>query len=830
MTDSTLIRGERPGLTGWEQALRAAGAILIVISLVFAVEYVWWGTNGTSEFPFTTNSVAKDLLLAGLGALLVADVRRWALIAVGMIVLAHLLMPSIMGVTAMFSDVSSLNHTWQGTPDNADMLRIVWSGGDLLIVLAFVALHHMAVRSRYDLKYLTPSGFRALMAVAEVLVLQEDREITPAEVAKRVDVYLAGFRAHEKWKIKLGLIALAFWPLLTLRPPLAVMSVDGRRRFIQRRFIDDIAARAIPEPLRVLRQTLIRLPQQFVFFGYYGDPRAAGKVDYVPFSQLPDFERKTAHVVRPYRPVQCLDPVTLTGDHMTADVVIVGTGAGGATLAYQLARRGREVLMLERGAHIDPEQFTENEAEQLSLLYADGALTLSKDFRLRVGRGMCVGGSTTVNNAVCLVPSEQLFTRWLDPDGLNAGLDARRLAAAFEQVKRFLCVGEVGPPASLNPGAWPILDGLNGSGEWQFKLFQANIRGCLGCGYCNIGCKYGKKLSALDWTLPRAQQEFPGAVRILADCRVDKVLMRGSRATGVAARMADGRRLTISANTVVLSAGTMASSVILQRSGLGEGRAGQGISFNLGSPVTLDFAHKLHSERGLQMSHYVQPTSGDPDDDGVMLETWFNPVVAQSLFMPGWFDEHWANMRRYAHMTCLGVVIGTESNGSVKAPRFGDGLNLDYVPTPRDFVRLKEGVKLASRIGLKAGAERVLPSTFRMIDIRAERELSRIDEELGDDSDLSVNSSHPQGGNPMSLDATRGVVDPSFRVYGTTNVHVCDASVFPSSVTVNPQLTVMALAAYAADEIGGPAPTRPAPTEQRAPTAAGHVARSGPIG
>ena len=128
-------------------------------------------------------------------------------------------------------------------------------------------------------------------------------------------------------------------------------------------------------------------------------------------------------------------------------------------------------------------------------------------------------------------------------------------------------------------------------------------------------------------------------------------------------------------------------------------------------------------------------------------------------------------------------------------------MQLDYTPSDRDFVRMKNGVRLACELGLEADAERVMPATFRPIDITCERELSRIDDEIGDASDLSVNSAHPQGGNAMSANPLKGVVDPSFRVYDALNLHVCDASVFPSSITVNPQLTVMALAAYAADEI-----------------------------
>src|SRR5262249_22546304 len=154
------------------------------------------------------------------------------------------------------------------------------------------------------------------------------------------------------------------------------------------------------------------------------------------------------------------DPAEIAGEELSGDVVIVGTGAGGATLAYELARRGREVLLLERGAHVDPRDFTENEATQLSNLYADGALTLSKDYDFQVCQGMCVGGSTVVNNAVCFDLPEPVLERWLDPAGLNAGLDPERLRAAFAYVRSFLHVAEVGPPQILNPGARRVVAGL----------------------------------------------------------------------------------------------------------------------------------------------------------------------------------------------------------------------------------------------------------------------------------------------------------------------------------------------------------------------------------
>ena len=800
---STLVRGERPGLTRWEQWLRGAAALLALTSAGFAVWYLVKGFVSQSEYPYVVNSIAKDALLTGLALLVVWDVRRWSAVAVPLIVIAHALMPAALVATALWGKAKGIDHTWIGPPESPSAFRLGWAAADVAVIGTFVTLHWMAFRSRHDLRYLPPSAFRALMALAQVLVLRKDPDVAPAEVAGRVDRYLAGFRAQDKWKVRLALVALAYWPLLTLRPPFHVMSVDMRQRWVQRRFLDEVSDRLVPEWLRSTRQAMIRTAQQFCFMGYYGDECAAEKAGYLPFSRRDGYLEAMRKVKPRYAGVTCMSPAEIPGEDLTADVVIVGTGAGGATLAYEVARRGREVLLLERGAHVEPGDFTENEAEQLSSLYADGALTLSKDFRFQVAQGMCVGGSTVVNNAVCLDLPARVRERWLDPSGLNAGLAPNRLAEAFSYVRRFLRVEDVGPAAMLSPGALHVVAALEGRAP--FSLVQANISDCLGSGYCNIGCAYGKKLSALDWTLPRAQRDFPGAVRILPECSVAKVLMRGSHAYGVSCRLQDGRRVTVRANTVVLSAGAIASSLILQRSGLGGDTAGRGIAFNMASPVTLDFEKELHSERGMQITHVMEPT--DNGDDAVVFETWFNPIVSQALFMPGWFEEHWDNMRRYPHMTCLGVVVGTGSDGSVKARRIGGGMTFDYTPSNDDFVSMKNGLSLACEVGLEAGALRAMPATFRMLEIRSKNELPRIYDEIGDHSDVSVNSAHPQGGNPISDDPLKGVVDPSFRVYGTLNVHVCDASVFPSSITVNPQLTVMALAAYAADEIAGSVPT-----------------------
>ncbi|MCW3065274.1 MAG: family oxidoreductase [Solirubrobacterales bacterium] len=286
-------------------------------------------------------------------------------------------------------------------------------------------------------------------------------------------------------------------------------------------------------------------------------------------------------------------------------------------------------------------------------------------------------------------------------------------------------------------------------------------------------------------------------MRFVAECQAEAIDSEGRRASGVRCRLSDGRRVTVRARTVIVAAGAIASSVLLQRSGIARGRAGRGLAFNMATPLTADFPDELHSERGLQISHYLEP----PAEAGYALETWFNPIVTQALFMPGWFEQHRRNMRRYAHMTCVGSVVGTKSGGSVRPALLGGGVTLDYTPDPDDVARVVAGLKLAGRIMLEAGALRVMPSSHRYLEFRAPGDLDALDQLLADDSDLLLNSAHPQGGNAISVDRDRGVVDPDLRVHDFENLYVCDASVFPSSITVNPQLTVMALADYASSRI-----------------------------
>jgi choline dehydrogenase-like flavoprotein len=289
-------------------------------------------------------------------------------------------------------------------------------------------------------------------------------------------------------------------------------------------------------------------------------------------------------------------------------------------------------------------------------------------------------------------------------------------------------------------------------------------------------------------------------VRIVADCEVVRIRTRTGRprrAHDLIATVGGGRPITVRAQTYVLSAGAIASSWLLMRSGIAPGLpVGKRLSFNMGAYLTGDLDRKIDSYAGLQISHYART-------EDFVLETWWNPPVAQAINMPGWFEDHFANMHRYDRMMAIGVLVGTEGDAEVKRALTG-GPDVTFEPNGEDRRRLVAGLRCCASVLFGAGAKRVLANTwgkdeFVALDDAFDRFLARV---ARGDGYLALGTGHPQGGNAIGRSPSRSVVDPAFRVHGYENLHVCDASVFPTSITVNPQITIMALAHYAAPRIG----------------------------
>jgi len=791
-------------ITPQEQTLRLVLRILSVLFGVAAIAYLLPSLipglrQGWMQLPFVTNSVVKVSVLGMVSFVAAGDVRRFRPLTV-VVILGHLVSELAMILVLLFGDLNPPDWPPSFLPFSMTMTLALAMTLDGLILTMLTFLFVRADRARYGLKYLNPIEFRALKAAAEAIILGETEVITPEEVARNVDRYLASFKARRKFITKFALSASEFYPLLFFRLPLSYIPRNERFGFLKDHFYQVVALRLFPKGLRMWIQGMIRILSQLSYLGYYADQRSFPSVGYVRFSQRSDTPERLKQFPTPTpRPLQVKTVSDIREEEIQADTVIIGSGAGGSILAHGLVEAGCDVLLLERGDYVDPSAFQEDEVTMLSTLYADGALQLSRDFRFQVLQGSCVGGGTVVNNAVCFDLPDRVLERWNDPQGTNAGLEATAIRAAAAQVRTLLRIER--QKLNLNSSGPFFLAGLERLGYHQSPNqsgpVEANIHDCVGCGYCNIGCRYGRKLSMLDEVLPLTQAlPGPGRLQILSDCEAMHLEGTGQRIRSVLCRSESGQRLRVRANHFIVAAGAINSSLLLLRSSIGGDRVGQGVSFNAGSPISAVFAQKIDAYAGLQISHYLER---DPSR-GYILETWFNPPVAQALAMPGWFEDHFRNMERYDRMASIGVLVGTKSTGQVKLGGLL-GSEIVYAPDREELGRILEGVVLGGTIFLEGGAEEVLPHTFTYRTYRSRQELDSFPDEIQDAEEVALGTGHPQGGNAISANRAKGVVNPDFGVYGYKNLHLCDASVFPSSIGVNPQLSIMTLAQYAVPRI-----------------------------
>ncbi|MBZ0292323.1 MAG: GMC family oxidoreductase, partial [Anaerolineae bacterium] len=573
-----------------------------------------------------------------------------------------------------------------------------------------------------------------------------------------------------------------------------------------------------------LLEAMMRFNMQLTYIGYYNNPEVWPKqsdekgIGYVPFSQ----RSKDFDVVprRPHPPLQVTTPEMLERQGIdvisNADVVIVGSGAAGAILAEQLLAQGRRVLLLEKGLYVPPDDFSEDEVDMISRLYSDGALQISQALRFTVLQGSCVGGSTVVNNAVCFDTPHRVLDTW-NGRGSTPAIDVEQFYASQKSVRERMRIRPIaaGTRKPLDGGVLNHGDGIVTAAvqayfqqtqkDYKYDVVQANIVDCLGCGYCNIGCKYGRKLSMLDEVLPSAQQKY-GAdnFQIISEAQVVKLEESDGRISRLVAQVGGRRKLFVNnPKTVIISAGTVASSWLLMQSGIGKKNhlpVGQGLSFNMGSPLHALFEQELNSYDGLQIAHYL----AIDEHPGFVYETWYNPPVAQALAMPGWLDTHFKNMQNYNRMAAVGVLVGTESNAYIVPALLSGGPDIVFQPTAGDMKKLVDALVILGDIFLTGGAMEVYASTRSYQPYRnraaiytAQSELDRLRDLVKSDYDILLGTGHPQGGNAVGVSTANSVVGPDFKVFGYDNLYVCDASVFPTSTTVNPQLTVMTMAHYA---------------------------------
>jgi choline dehydrogenase-like flavoprotein len=486
---------------------------------------------------------------------------------------------------------------------------------------------------------------------------------------------------------------------------------------------------------------------------------------------------------------------------LRVQVCVIGTGAGGAAAMARLAANGLDVIGLEAGGYVTAADCTQRELDMLPLLFQDAALRATADKSIGILQGRGVGGSTLHNTGLVYGPPPAVLERWRREHGLAIGeQQAEEYVAAVLRTLRATPI----PVSEINPNNAVLQRGAEALG-WRYRVPLHNRAECCGCGYCIIGCAYNRKYNAALTWLPQAVAD---GARILADAPVLRIDGRpGARRVICQLRHEDGRptgrRATIEASIVMVAAGALDTPALLQRSGLGNRHVGRGLRLHPSALVGGVFPEPIRGWRGLPQSVVVEEFAGfrEGHRGGFLVIALAGPPGLGAMLVPHIGAAHRAVMDDYPHLASAVVLLHDEGAGSVTVSRDGRPV-VRYWPDEHDRRGLLDGIRALGGLYFAAGARRVWLPFPGSPPVQTEAEL---DHAMGRVDPLPhrllLNSVHPQGSCPLGSVRDRSACDPMGELWGEPGVFVCDASLFPTSVGVPPQVTVMALATAVADHV-----------------------------
>ena len=469
---------------------------------------------------------------------------------------------------------------------------------------------------------------------------------------------------------------------------------------------------------------------------------------------------------------------------LRADVCVIGTGAGGAPVAKELAEGGMRVVMLEDGEHRTTDDFNARPRDMTSKLYRDAAQTTTVGnvpIVLPLGRG--VGGTTTVNSGTCFRTPPPVLEMWGDRFGLEQ-LTAAELDPYFRRVERILNVAQV-PPEIAGRNALVAKRGADALG-WSGDFIYRNVRGCVGSGVCTFGCPTSAKQSTNLSYVPRA---WDAGATTYTGTRAERIEMTGGRASAVVASTKGGGTVRIECDIVVVACGAIHTPLFLRRQGLGgdSGELGRNLAIHPATGVRAIFDERIDMARGVPQSYYVDEFA----NERLMFEGAAGPPDYLAMTMPFSRERHRELMLQFQHFTQFGVMVSDLSRGSVRE-RFGRP-EIRYDLNAEDTRTFKRGIELLCELFFAAGAHSVLPPIDR-VGMLTGGDLTPVRDAEIRPHDLTLMAFHPMGTARADARPAHGVVDADLKLHAADNVYVADASAIPSSIGVNPQITIMALA------------------------------------
>ncbi len=486
-------------------------------------------------------------------------------------------------------------------------------------------------------------------------------------------------------------------------------------------------------------------------------------------------------------------PADIPHGTVRADVAIVGSGAGGAAAAAELASSGMRVLVVEEGAAWPKARFRPSNTWAARHLYVAGGAQFTRgNPTMPLAQGRAMGGSTVINSAICYHAPEHILRSWSGGLGLDL-FDPDEMDVAYELVEKAIGVSRV-TEALAGRNNLVVKRGTEALGL-RGEFIPRNAPGCEGKGICQLGCPVGGKGSVDRNFLPQAVAR---GAEIWTGAKVLTIRTARGRVTGLDVAVTDpvsgaaGRRVHVEADCVVLAAGAVATPVILMASGLGaaSGQLGRHLHVHPCTGTVALFDEDIHGWDGVFQGYCVT----DLRAESILIQTYFATADVFYAQVPGLGEDGQRFLERIGNLASCGVLVGEqESEGRVR--RRGDGApDISYHLADSDRVKLLRGLRTICEIYEAAGSREIYPGVAGTRPVATAREAARLIPDTVPTQRLFLYASHPMGTARMGRDRRHSVVNPDGEVWGIEGLVVTDSSIFPGSLAVNPQMTVMASA------------------------------------
>ncbi len=459
-------------------------------------------------------------------------------------------------------------------------------------------------------------------------------------------------------------------------------------------------------------------------------------------------------------------------------VLVIGSGPGGATTAALLAEAGHDVLMVEEGGHYGHDSAPAYSMAEMDQKYRNGGLTPAfGQTKVTYVEGRCVGGGSEINAALAHPPMARTLEDWRERFAIT-DFGPEALQPYFDDVARECSVAS--QPGPLDPASMVIREGSQALG-WASSEVQRFWQ------YPEGGGK-GLRQSMTVTLVPRL---LAAGGRLMPRTSIRKLAMRGGQAREAigTTRDAQGRRqrVRIRFDKVFVCGGPTQTPLVLRRSGL-RGRIGDGLRLHPMVRVAARFDREVND-----------PSAGVPVEQVVHFKPDLTLGCSHAalphlvMWLGGQVEDREAKLEDWRKIALFYVLVTGKGEGKVRnIPGFDESFT-SYPCGDEDLASLGHGLHQLGTLLFEAGAVELFNPLPGRPSITRPEELETLRTGLPH-GQLTVSAIHLFGTCPMGEDRDHCVVDSWGKLHGAENIWVNDASILPDCTGVNPQLTLMAIA------------------------------------